>query len=45
MTTIFYARVSTVEQNPQHQAVQARAAGFAIDEVIIDHGVSGVTTN
>ena len=44
MTTIFYARVSTVEQNPQHQAVQARAAGFAIDEVIIDHGVSGVTT-
>lgn len=44
MTTVFYARVSTTEQNPQHQASQAIAAGFAIDEVIVDHGQSGVTT-
>ena len=44
MTSIFYARVSTTEQNPQHQAAQAIAAGFAIDEVIVDHGQSGVTT-
>lgn len=42
--TVFYARVSTTDQNPDHQATQARAAGFDIDEVVTDHGVSGVST-
>lgn len=42
--TILYARVSTAEQNIDHQRTQAEAAGFKIDEVIADHGVSGVTT-
>lgn len=41
--TIFYARVSTTEQNLGHQIAQAEKAGFAIDEVVSDHGVSGVT--
>jgi putative DNA-invertase from lambdoid prophage Rac len=42
--TILYARVSTVDQNLEHQRTQAEAAGFIIDEVIADHGQSGVTT-
>jgi len=42
--TILYARVSTVDQTLDHQRTQAEAAGFAIDEVVADHGVSGVTT-
>lgn len=42
--TILYARVSTAEQNLDHQRTQAEAAGFAIDEVIADHAQSGVTT-
>lgn len=42
MKTILYARVSTTEQTIAHQAAQARAAGFAIDEVVADEGVSGV---
>jgi DNA invertase Pin-like site-specific DNA recombinase len=45
MTTIFYARVSTADQTLDHQVAQARKAGFAIDEVIADHGQSGVSTN
>lgn len=44
MATILYARVSTVEQNTEHQLMQAEAAGFKIDQVVADHGVSGVTT-
>lgn len=44
MATIFYARVSTIEQNIDHQLAQAQAAGFVIDEVIADNGVSGVAT-
>lgn len=40
--TIFYARVSTAEQNSSHQVAQAEAAGFTFDKVVIDHGVSGV---
>lgn len=44
MVTVLYARVSTVEQTIDHQADQARKAGFAIDEVIADNGVSGVHT-
>jgi DNA invertase Pin-like site-specific DNA recombinase len=42
--TILYARVSTVDQNIHHQKTQAESAGFKIDEVISDHGVSGVAT-
>jgi putative DNA-invertase from lambdoid prophage Rac len=42
--TILYARVSTTDQTIPHQETQARAAGFEIDEVIADHGVSGVAT-
>ena len=45
MTTIFYARVSTADQTLDHQVAQARKAGFTIDEVIADHGQSGVSTN
>jgi putative DNA-invertase from lambdoid prophage Rac len=44
MTTILYCRVSTSDQTLDHQIIQARAAGFAIDEVISDNGVSGVST-
>lgn len=44
MTTIFYARVSTTDQTIEHQATQARAEGFVIDEVLADEGVSGVST-
>ena len=40
--TILYARVSTTEQTLDHQLTQAEQAGFAIGEVIEDHGVSGV---
>lgn len=42
--TIFYARVSTAEQTIQHQRTQAEKAGFKIDEVIADDGVSGAST-
>ncbi|WP_299960360.1 recombinase family protein [uncultured Roseobacter sp.] len=42
--TILYARVSTVEQNLDHQRSQAEKAGFTIDRVVADHGESGVTT-
>lgn len=44
MATILYARVSTTEQNIEHQRTQAEGAGFVIDEVVADHGTSGVTT-
>jgi putative DNA-invertase from lambdoid prophage Rac len=44
MATILYARVSTAEQNLDNQRTQAEAAGFQIDEVVADDGVSGVTT-
>ncbi len=42
--TILYARVSTAEQNLDHQRTQAEAAGFVIDDVVADHGVSGIST-
>jgi putative DNA-invertase from lambdoid prophage Rac len=42
--TIFYARVSTTEQNINHQVTQARQMGFTIDHVLSDHGVSGIST-
>lgn len=41
---VLYARVSTIDQTIDHQRTQAEQAGFVIDEVIADHGVSGVTT-
>ncbi|MET4827823.1 DNA invertase Pin-like site-specific DNA recombinase [Bradyrhizobium ottawaense] len=44
MTTVLYARVSTTEQTLDHQQAQAEAAGFKIDEVVADDGVSGITT-
>lgn len=44
MTTILYARVSTSEQTADHQCSQAESAGFVIDQVVTDEGVSGVTT-
>ena len=44
MATIFYARVSSSEQTVEHQRSQAEAAGFVFDVVVIDDGVSGVTT-
>ncbi len=40
--TFLYVRVSTNDQNSAHQEAQARAAGFKIDRVFTDHGVSGV---
>ncbi|MGQ4273540.1 recombinase family protein [Terrihabitans sp. B22-R8] len=43
MATILYARVSTLEQTIEHQAAHARAAGFVIDKILQDEGVSGVT--
>lgn len=44
MKTVLYARVSTSDQTLAHQEEQARKQGFKIDQVIADHGVSGVTT-
>lgn len=42
MRTILYARVSTKDQTLEHQLIQAEDAGFIVDEVIADHGVSGL---
>ncbi|MGE0235876.1 recombinase family protein [Methylocystis sp.] len=42
MKTILYARVSTLDQTIGHQEAQARAAGFAIDDVVADEGLSGL---
>jgi putative DNA-invertase from lambdoid prophage Rac len=42
MATILYARVSTAEQTIDHQLAHAKAAGFTIDEVVADNGVSGL---
>jgi Resolvase, N terminal domain len=46
LTTFLYARVSTSEQTLNHQLTQARQVGYVIhdDNVIADHGVSGVST-
>nr|WP_297383600.1 recombinase family protein [uncultured Roseateles sp.] len=44
MQTFLYARVSSAEQTIGHQRTQAKAAGFELDEVIEDAGVSGVST-
>src|SRR5690554_5104516 len=42
--TILYARVSTADQTLEHQRTHAEAAGFQIDDVVADQGVSGVST-
>ena len=42
--TVLYARVSTADQTLTHQRDQAEAAGFRFDEMVADHGVSGVGT-
>lgn len=44
MRTILYARVSTKDQTLDHQVTQAEQAGFKIDEVVADHGISGLNT-
>lgn len=44
MQTVLYARVSTADQTIAHQRKQAEAAGFRIDAVVADEGVSGVST-
>lgn len=44
MACILYARVSTSDQTTSHQRTQAEQAGFHIDEVVQDDGVSGVST-
>lgn len=44
MSTILYARVSTADQTLAHQREHAEAAGFKIDAVVADEGVSGVST-
>ena len=43
MATFLYCRVSTSEQTLSHQRTQAEAAGFIFDDVVADHGVSGVS--
>ena len=44
MATILYARVSTKDQTIEHQRTHAEAAGFKIDRVLSDQGVSGIST-
>ena len=44
MATILYARVSTSEQTIEHQRTHAQKAGFKLDLVVWDEGVSGVST-
>src|SRR3954470_11682947 len=44
VTKILYARVSTADQTIAHQRSHAEAAGFRIDDVVADDGVSGVST-
>jgi len=41
--TVLYARVSTTDQTLEHQRTQAEATGFQLDEVVADHGVSGLS--
>ncbi len=44
MQIVLYSRVSTADQTIAHQEKQARDAGFDIDRVVADHGVSGIST-
>jgi putative DNA-invertase from lambdoid prophage Rac len=41
---VLYARVSTADQITAHQVTQAKTAGFKIDKVVSDEGVSGLST-
>jgi putative DNA-invertase from lambdoid prophage Rac len=41
---VLYARVSTNDETTAHQVTQAEAAGFKIDKVLSDEGVSGIAT-
>lgn len=41
--TYLYARTSGADQTIAHQETQARAAGFKLDGVVADDGVSGVS--
>jgi DNA invertase Pin-like site-specific DNA recombinase len=41
--TTLYCRVSTADQTCEIQRTQAEAAGFQLDEVLADHGVSGLS--
>jgi DNA invertase Pin-like site-specific DNA recombinase len=41
---ILYVRVSTSEQTSDYQLAQATKAGFTINQVVTDHGVSGVSS-
>jgi putative DNA-invertase from lambdoid prophage Rac len=43
--TVLYARVSTIDQTLDHQKTHAEMAGFRLDEVVADFGVSGVATS
>ena len=43
--TILYARVSSAERTIAHQRTPAEVAGFKVDEVVSDRGVSGLTTS
>jgi putative DNA-invertase from lambdoid prophage Rac len=44
MQTVLYCRVSSADQTIAHQETHATAAGFKIDQVVSDEGVSGVST-
>jgi putative DNA-invertase from lambdoid prophage Rac len=44
LATILYARVSSAGPTIEHQLGHAGAAGFAIDQVVADNGVSGLHT-
>lgn len=44
VTTTLYCRTSGLDQTVAHQQTQAEAAGFSIDHVVVDEGISGVTT-
>ena len=44
MKTVLYCRVSTADQTLEHQRVQGEAVGYRFDEVVADHGISGVRT-
>ena len=44
MKTVLYCRVSTLDQTLAHQRTQAETAGFRLDDVVADHGISRVQT-
>jgi putative DNA-invertase from lambdoid prophage Rac len=44
MRTVLYCRVSTADQTLEHQRTHAEAVGYRFDEVVVDHGISGIRT-